>query len=131
MSKVDRSPRDIVKGAITLFERMRGLEAIERYFSPEYIEHNPTIPGGGLSGFVQLLKDEGFDGSRPRDFAFHVHHIVSEGDLVFVHQHVTEPGSPTLVIMDLYRVEDGLIVEHWDVMQTMPDNPVNTKHTMI
>lgn len=125
------SPKEIVLAAARLFEEMRGLEATELYFSPDYIEHNPTIPGGGLAGFVQLLKDEGFtSGSNSRNLEFHIHHVMEQGDHVFLHQHVTEPGKPSLYIMDLYRIADGRIVEHWDVMQFPPEQPANTVHPM-
>jgi predicted SnoaL-like aldol condensation-catalyzing enzyme len=50
--------------------------------------------------------------------------------MVLIHQHITETGMPTLVFMDLFRVRDGRIVEHWDVIQTAPDNPANTRVTM-
>lgn len=130
MTSETLSPKAVVEAAMRLFEEMRGLEAIERYFSRDYIEHNPTIKGGGLDGFVQLLIHEGFTGPNDRGFEFHVHHVLSENDLVFVHQHVTEPGKPALFIMDLYRVDNGKIVEHWDVMQTAPADPANTRHAM-
>jgi len=126
------SPKDIILAACRLFEAMRGDEAVDRYFSPDYIEHNPTIVGGGIEGFRQLLRDEGFTtGVNRRGLSFHIHHVVAEGELVFVHQHVTEPGKPPLIIMDLYRVHDGRIVEHWDVMQTVPDSAANDRHAMV
>jgi predicted SnoaL-like aldol condensation-catalyzing enzyme len=126
------SPRFVVGEAIRLMESRRGLEAVEKYFSPDYIEHNPTIPGGNLKGFVQLLKDEGFSELNPRDrqLEFHHHHFICEGEHVVVHHHVTEPGKPTLVFMDIYRVQDGKIVEHWDAIQPVPENPTNKRYLM-
>ena len=124
------SPREVVEAASRLLEAQRGLEAVELYFSPDYIEHNQTVPGGNLEGFVKLLQDEGFAEPSGRQVEFHIHHVMSEGDYVFVHQHIGEPGKPVVVIMDLYKVAGGRIVEHWDVWQTPPEERANTRVEM-
>lgn len=133
MANEGMSSREIVDAASRLLEARRGLEAVEKYFSPDYIEHNHSVVGGNLEGFVAMLKREKFTEDSPKDeraYTFHIDHVVSEGEFVFVHQHVTEPGKPTLVFMDIYHVKDGMIVEHWDAIQTAPENPVNTKVPM-
>jgi predicted SnoaL-like aldol condensation-catalyzing enzyme len=127
------SPKEVVEAASRLLEARRGLEAVEKYFAPNYIEHNPSVAGGDLAGFLKMLRDERFTEDSPpdgRDLRFHADHIICEGEFVVVHQHVTEPGKPTLVFMDIYRVRNGRIMEHWDVIQTAPDNPVNRRVPM-
>ena len=122
------SPKEIVLAANRLLVSKRGLEAVEKYFSADYIEHNHAIPGGNLEGFIAVTKEMGFAEDAPNDRALklHIDHVISEGDLVMIHQHIDEPGMPTTVYMDLFRVSEGKIVEHWDVVQTLPENSVNT-----
>lgn len=126
------TPREIVETANRLLVSKRGLEAVERFFSPGYVEHNHATPGGNLEGFVAVLKDMGFTEEAPngRELDLHVDRVICEGDLVLIHQHIDEPGMPTTVFMDLFRVEDGLIAEHWDAVQTVPENPANTRVAM-
>jgi predicted SnoaL-like aldol condensation-catalyzing enzyme len=122
------SPKEIVETANRLMVAKRGNEAIRDYFSPDYIDHNHDTPGGNLEGLIQVLKEQGFTEEAPNNRALGlvVDHVISEGNYVLIHQHITEPETPTLVFMDLFRVNDGLIVEHWDVIQAVPEDPVNT-----
>jgi len=55
-----------------------------------------------------------------------VKRIVAEGDYVVAHVHgVREPGERGLAIMDIFRLDDGKLVEHWDVIQAVPEQAVN------
>ena len=132
MTTREMSPKEIVETANRLLVAKRSLEAIEKYFAPDYVDHNPHTPGGNLAGMLQTLREHGFTEEAPNDrqYELHIDHIVGEGDLVLIHQHITEPGNPTLVFMDLFRVRDQRIVEHWDVIQTAPDSPANSRVTM-
>ena len=52
--------------------------------------------------------------------------FVAEGDLVVVHSHlVRKPGDRGMAVMDIFRLENGKIVEHWDVLQEVPESPAN------
>ena len=132
MANDNMSPKDIVDTANRLLVSKRGNEAVEKYFSPDYVDHNHSTPGGNLAGMVSVMKEMGFTEDAPNDrqLELHIDHLIAEGNLVMIHQHIDEPGMPTTVFMDLFRVSDGLIVEHWDVIQTVPDNPVNTRVAM-
>lgn len=91
----------------TLFNR-RDLEAAERYWSPNYVQHSAGI-GPGRDGLLALVR------------SIHRHYesalAVAEGDYVMVHGRFSGGGRPTRIVVDILRVEDARIAEHWDVMQ--------------
>ena len=74
----------------------------------------------------------GFTEEAPNDrqLTLHVDRIICEDDMVLIHQHIEEPGMPTTVFMDLFRVENERIAEHWDVIQPVPEHPKNTRVSM-
>jgi predicted SnoaL-like aldol condensation-catalyzing enzyme len=88
-----------------------------------YKQHNPTARDGveGMKGFINFLKDK-FPNNKSE-----IKRIIAEGDLVMVHVHaVREPGTRGNAIMDIFRLDDkGKVVEHWDVVQPIPENPQN------
>lgn len=127
MHNASMTPKQIVDTANRMMVGKQGLAAIRDYFAPDYVDHNPGTPGGDRDGLLGMLGDMGFTEEAPNDRVFDltVHHLVAEDDLVLVHQQIAEEGQPTMMFMDLFRVRDGLIVEHWDVIQNVPDDPVN------
>jgi len=101
----------------------KDFEAASRYFGDRYIQHNPNAADGpaGFKGFVQFLKDK-FPQSRSE-----VKRAFAEGDYVIVHVHaVREPGTRGLAIIDIFKLENGKIVEHWDVAQPVPEKAANS-----
>jgi predicted SnoaL-like aldol condensation-catalyzing enzyme len=100
----------------------KDFEAAARHFGPRYIQHNPLVPNGpdGLKGLVALLKEK-FPNSRSE-----IKRAIAEGDLVVLHVHaVREPGQRGRAIVDIFRLENGKIVEHWDVIQDVPEKAAN------
>ncbi len=100
--------------------------AARSLIGPGYIQHNPQIADGvdGLEAFLTYLRDS-FPG-----LTMQVKRLVAEGDLVVGHVHgVRVPGTSGAAIIDIFRFEDGKIVEHWDVLQPVPDEAANS-HTM-
>ena len=83
---------------------------VERFFAPDYIQHNPAIPDGPtpIPGLI---------GSLGRDFSYEPGMAVAEGDLVMVHGRYVGWGPKPMIAVDIFRVVDGKVTEHWDVMQ--------------
>jgi predicted SnoaL-like aldol condensation-catalyzing enzyme len=100
----------IIIEALTSAYMKRDFTALERSFSPDYIQHNPFIPGkrAGLRAFVEGL---------PADRSYEAGRIVAEGDLVMVHGRYSGGDRKTFVAVDIFRFEGDRVVEHWDVLQ--------------
>lgn len=93
-----------------------------QYLAENLIQHNPGVPDG-RDGFINRLKPI-FEKSPQRGSRFI--RSAAQDDLVWVHVHSTEnPQDRGRAIMDIFRVKDGKIVEHWDVVQPIPENPKN------
>jgi predicted SnoaL-like aldol condensation-catalyzing enzyme len=88
----------------------RDVAVVDRYFSPGYVQHNPGIPSGSnaIASLIPTLKE-----SLSYEFGM----VVAEADLVMVHGRYVGWGPKPLVAVDIFRVKDGKVVEHWDVMQ--------------
>ncbi|WP_217559258.1 nuclear transport factor 2 family protein [Streptomyces sp. GbtcB6] len=84
--------------------------ALDRYVHPDYIQHNPTIPPlkAGLRAFA---------GSLPATTRYEPGAVLAEGDLVMAHGRYSGATETPLLAVDIFRFEDGLVVEHWDVVQ--------------
>ncbi|MGW3119646.1 nuclear transport factor 2 family protein [Streptomyces sp. NPDC001107] len=100
----------------------KDLSAIDRYWGPEYDQHNPNIANGvdgvksGLGAYFKQFPQLTVSPKR----------VIAEGDLVAVHSHyVNAPGERGQAIVDLFRVRGGKIVEHWDVIQDVPATSAN------
>jgi len=98
-------------------------DAAAKHFGPRYIQHNPNAPDGpeGFKGLVTFLKEK-FPNSKSE-----IKRVFAEGDYVILHVHsVREPGQRGRAIVDIFRLENGKIVEHWDVVQDVPEKAANT-----
>jgi predicted SnoaL-like aldol condensation-catalyzing enzyme len=97
-------------------------EAAKRYQGPMYIQHNPMAADGAepFIAFVKHLKSE-----HPES-RYEVKRIFAEGDYVIIHAHHTlGPDDRGLAIVDILRYENGKAVEHWDVIQPIPETAEN------
>lgn len=125
------TPAEIVNECNRLIMDNRAMEAVERFIADDFIEHNPIVHGGNRAGFIKHLQDAGFTSPDSPKMTMTVDRVISEGNMVVTHIHVDGiDGGPTLVFMDIYRVEDGKLAEHWDVMQPVPETSVNGRVTM-
>ncbi len=101
----------------------KDFEAAKKYFGAQYKQHNPGAADGpeGLKGFIAFLKDK-FPNSKSE-----FKRVFADGDYVIVHVHaVREPGTRGNAIIDIFRLDpNGKIVEHWDVLQPIPEKAAN------
>ena len=96
--------------------------AASKYLGPRYTQHNPTAPDGpdGLKAYIAFLKEK-FPNNHSE-----IKHIFADGDYVIVHDHaVREPGMRGNAIVNIYKLENGKVVEHWDVIQPVPEKAAN------
>ena len=94
----------------TLFNK-RDYAAAERFWSPNYIQHSAHI-APGREGLFKLIK------SLPPTLKYEPGTIVAEGDFVMVHGRFSGFGQPAnWIAADILRIKDGILVEHWDVIQ--------------
>jgi predicted SnoaL-like aldol condensation-catalyzing enzyme len=112
------------KRVVEFYEKalnQKNLDAVDKYLGP-YRQHNPQAADGpeGLKGYIKYLK-----GSAP-DFKFEIKRVLADGDFVILHVHgIPAPGARGLAIVDIFRVDGERIVEHWDVVQEIPEKAAN------
>jgi predicted SnoaL-like aldol condensation-catalyzing enzyme len=100
----------VLKAFDTLFNQ-RDYVAAEQYFSPKYIQHSAHIPPG-REGLFNLIK------SNPPTLKYEPGTIVANGDFVIVHGRYSGLEQPAnWIVADIVRIKDGVLVEHWDVIQ--------------
>ncbi|WP_413944392.1 ester cyclase [Bdellovibrio sp. HCB-162] len=104
------------------FNQHKPTEAAKKYIGSKYIQHNPYVPNGAeafYSYFEKHFKE------NPKSHV-EIKRVIGDGDLVALHllskQNDTDRGR---AIVDIFRVENGKIVEHWDVIQEVPEKTAN------
>lgn len=104
------------------FNQKQPEEAAARYLGPVYTQHNPNF-GDGRDSFIAAVK--AFTAAFPQ-LRFDFKRFIAQDELVVVHSHMTpEPGDRGSAVMDLFRLENDKIVEHWDVVQEVPEGAAN------
>jgi predicted SnoaL-like aldol condensation-catalyzing enzyme len=109
------------------FNQHKPTEAAKKYIGDKYIQHNPFVPNGAEAFYTY------FEGHFKKNPASHVliKRAIADGDLVALHlnskQNDKDPGR---AIVDIFRVENDKIVEHWDVIQEVPTKGTANPNTM-
>ena len=108
--KQEKNKALVLEAFDTLFNK-RDYVGAERYWSPHYIQHSTHI-APGREGLFNLIK------SIPQTLKYEPGMIVAEGDFVIVHGRFSGFGAPVnWIAADIVRIQDGILVEHWDVIQ--------------
>lgn len=130
LSIASAEPRDLAKEEAN---RQLVLKFYDRFFNEheteaadvvaeDYKQHNPEVPDG-KKPFVTFFT--GFFKENPQSRAKIVR-SATDGDLVYLHVHSTNgPDDRGQAVVDIFRVRDGKIVEHWDVIQNVPESSAN------
>ena len=110
------------------FFNRHDLDAADRYIGDTYIQHNPNVPDGRdafKAGFKRIFSE------FPQRHST-IHRAIAEGDLVALHLLTQKtPDDRGTAIVDIFRFDDaGLIVEHWDVQQPVPETSANQNGMM-
>ena len=118
------SNREIVTRFINLFYTQgRVREAFMTYVAPGYIQHNPVATDGRDAAIAAL---EPYFASQPNALR-EVQRIIVDGDLAAVHVRLRQnPQDRGFAVVDILRLEHGMIVEHWDVIQAVPERSANS-----
>jgi len=110
--------------ATTAYQRIFGdldITAVDDYISKDFVQHNPTIADGpeGVKALLQMLASQGVQKQK-----IEFKHIIAEDDIVILHSRYEMAGKEWRFI-DIYRVENSKLVEHWDAMMQMPEKRAN------
>jgi predicted SnoaL-like aldol condensation-catalyzing enzyme len=122
MSSIEENKEAVVSYYTLAFNDKKPEEAVAQYVGSKYIQHNPQAPDGP-DAFVQFVN--GFAEQFPQ-LHVEIKRVIAEGDLVMTHSLLTtSPEDRGTAAADIFRLEDGKIIEHWDVLQPVPESAAN------
>ena len=102
--------KELVLTAVVDTFNKRDLTAFDKYFTKNYIQHNPLVPDGleAVRKWVTTL---------PKDFRYDPGVITESDNIVMIHARLNNLYGKTYIAVDIFRVENGKLAEHWDVLQ--------------
>lgn len=116
--------RQIIEAFVEVFYKQKNVrKAFEDFVSEQYIQHNPTIVDGREAA-IEMLEPKF---SNP-DANFDIKRILVDGDLAAIHLNgKLSANTLGVAVVDIYRLLDGKIVEHWDIVQPVPTEKKNPR----
>lgn len=122
MSNADQNKADVKAFYDLAFNQRQPVQAVARYLGSSYRQHNP-MAGDGPEPFIGYVK--WLTGENP-DLRVDIRRVIADGDLVVLHNHfIPSRGARGTAVIDIFRLENGKIVEHWDVIQEVPETAQN------
>jgi len=118
MPDLESNQRTVVDFYELAFNGKQPEQAVEKYMGPQYLQHNPQAPDGpeAFIGFVKAFPHGSVD----------IRRVIADGDIVVTHSLLKfTPDDRGTVAADFFRLEDGKVVEHWDVLQPFPEQSAN------
>lgn len=111
MKTKEQQNKELVLKAFDEAFNKRSDEAYQEYWSPDYIQHSAHIPPG-RNGLKNLIA------GTPKEMKYEHGLAMAEGDYVMIHGRFSNIGAPKAwITLDIVRIENGLLAEHWDVIQ--------------